>query len=111
MVRRRSPRALRAENVTMPPKAARIDSELDSVPRAKATFIEPMLLMRTVTLPESAERLYELKFDGYRALAVKPGEKVQTRSRNDKDFSYPAIPKGLASLPKIQSSTGSGRVG
>ena len=47
----------------MPLKAKRIDSELKSMPKAKAAFIEPMLLLRTETLPEGAEWLYELKLD------------------------------------------------
>ena len=37
---------------------------------AKAKFIEPMLLLRTEKLPEGPDWLYELKFDGYRALAI-----------------------------------------
>jgi ATP-dependent DNA ligase len=42
-----------------------------------------------------------LKLDGYRALAIKNGGKVQLRSRNDKDFKlkYPAIVKALSWLP------------
>ena len=44
----------------MPLKGRRIDSELESLPKAKATFIEPMLLLRTGALPEAAEWLYEL---------------------------------------------------
>jgi hypothetical protein len=85
----------------MPPKAKRIDSELESLPKAKAAFIEPMLLLRTGALPEAANWLYELKLDGYRALAINSAGRVQLRSRNDNDFSvrYPAIIKALASLP------------
>ena len=86
----------------MPPKASRIDSELESLPKAKAGFIEPMLLLRAGALPESAEWLYELKLDGYRALAINSAGRVQLRSRNDNDFSvrYPAIVKALAPLPE-----------
>jgi hypothetical protein len=41
-------------------KPERIDSELQSLPKAKAAFIEPMLLLRAGALPEAAEWLYEL---------------------------------------------------
>lgn len=60
-----------------------------------------MLLLRTNLLPEGAEWEYELKLDGYRALAIKTGGKIQLRSRNDKDFSlrYPSIVKGLSPVP------------
>src|ERR1700677_1853011 len=68
---------------------------------ARAGFIEPMLLQRTEKLPEGPEWLIELKVDGYRALAIKSGRKVQLRSRNDNDFDsrYPGIVKALAAMP------------
>ena len=60
-----------------------------------------MLLLRTEALPEGSDWEYELKLDGYRALALKTHAKVQLRSRNDNDFSgrYRAIMRALASLP------------
>lgn len=69
--------------------------------RTRAAFVEPMLLLRTDNLPEGNAWLYELKFDGYRALAIKSGGAVQLRSRNDNDFNvrYPGIVKGLSALP------------
>ena len=70
--------------------------------RTKAGFIEPMLLLRTDRLPDDPARWsYQLKFDGYRAVAFKTGQKVHLRSRNDKDFNgrYPAVVRGLAKLP------------
>jgi bifunctional non-homologous end joining protein LigD len=67
----------------------------------KARFIEPMLLLRTEKLPVGADFSYELKFDGYRTLAIKSGGKVELRSRNDNDFNgrYPGIVDALASMP------------
>jgi len=60
-----------------------------------------MLLLPTEMLPEGPEWGYEIKLDGYRALAFKTGGKLSLRSRNDNDFAlrYPSIAKALASLP------------
>jgi len=69
--------------------------------KRSAAFVEPMLLLRADNLPEGDAWQYELKFDGYRALAIRTGGKVQLRSRNDNDFSrrYPGIATALSSLP------------
>ena len=69
--------------------------------KTKAAFIEPMLLLRMERLPEGLDWLHELKFDGYRALAIKTDGTVQLRSRNDNDFNarYPGIVKALQSMP------------
>src|SRR5580765_7730420 len=60
-----------------------------------------MLLLRTEKLPEGKDWLYELKLDGYRALAIKRGGKVYLRSRNNNDFNprYPGIVKALVPMP------------
>jgi bifunctional non-homologous end joining protein LigD len=45
------------------------------------------------SLPEDDAWLYEVKFDGYRALLIKNAAAVQIRSRNDKDLTsrYPTV--------------------
>jgi bifunctional non-homologous end joining protein LigD len=71
------------------------------VPKVFARFIEPMLLLRSSSLPEGEGWLTELKLDGFRAVAFKAASNVHLRSRNDKDFNgrYPAIVGALAGLP------------
>jgi bifunctional non-homologous end joining protein LigD len=61
-----------------------------------------MLLLPTDRLPDDRERwAYQLKLDGYRAIAFRAGRRVSLRSRNDNDFAplYPGIVRGLARLP------------
>jgi bifunctional non-homologous end joining protein LigD len=70
--------------------------------RVKARFIQPMLLLSTDHLPDDpAKWEYQLKLDGYRAIAFKSANRLQLRSRNDNDFSgrYAAVLRGLAKLP------------
>ena len=66
-----------------------------------ARFVEPMLLRSVDNLPDDPRWQYQLKLDGYRAIAYKAKGTVYLRSRNDKDFSlrYPAVTHGLAGLP------------
>ncbi len=69
--------------------------------KLRATFIEPMLLLRSDELLEGPEWLRELKLDGYRAVAIKTAGQIHLRSRNDNDFGprYPAVARTLAALP------------
>jgi DNA ligase D-like protein (predicted ligase) len=69
--------------------------------RASARFIDPMLLLRTDALPSGEQWLYELKLDGFRAIAFKRDGSAHLRSRNDNDFSarYPGVFNALAKLP------------
>jgi len=62
-------------------------------PDLKARFIQPMLLQQVQSLPEGPNWAYEVKLDGYRALAIKSNGKVLPRSRNNRDFNakYPGI--------------------
>ena len=61
--------------------------------RSSPTFSEPMAARLVDKLPEGPEWLYELKFDGYRALLIKDGAEVRVVSRNQKDLTraYPTV--------------------
>jgi bifunctional non-homologous end joining protein LigD len=63
-------------------------------------FIEPMRARVVDSPPRSGDWIYEIKFDGYRAIAVKDGADVRLFSRNGKNFSekFPAIVDAVASL-------------
>jgi bifunctional non-homologous end joining protein LigD len=63
------------------------------------SFIEPMLALRAADLPVG-NWIYELKFDGYRALALKSDKEVWLVSRNRTSFNndYPQVVDALKSL-------------
>jgi DNA ligase D-like protein (predicted ligase) len=63
-----------------------------SLRRAPA-FIEPMAARLVQALPEGDDWLYEVKFDGYRALLIKDESRIELRSRKNNDLTatYPAI--------------------
>jgi DNA ligase D-like protein (predicted ligase) len=67
----------------------------------KASFIQPMLLLSAGKLPDGPNWMYEIKLDGFRAIAFKTNGRVHLRSRNDNDFAdrYPGVLSALASLP------------
>ena len=63
-------------------------------------FVPPMAALLVERLPSGGEWLYEAKFDGYRALAMKDGAKVKILSRkgNDLTTDYPAVCDAVAAL-------------
>ncbi len=63
-------------------------------------FIKPMLASVTKTPFDDKDWLYEIKWDGYRAMAEWKDEKLQFYSRNGIDFSerFPSIAKELQKL-------------
>jgi bifunctional non-homologous end joining protein LigD len=67
-------------------------------------FVEPMQARLVTKLPEGDRWLYEVKLDGYRAIAIKNGSNIEIRSRNNKDLTkaYPAVCSAVRTV-KTQS--------
>ncbi len=63
------------------------------------SFVEPMKARLAVRPPEG-KWIYEIKFDGFRALAFKKGNSTRLLSRNDKDFGkrFPDILEAVQAL-------------
>src|SRR5476651_338714 len=63
-------------------------------------FVEPMKAAVAPAPPYNGEWLYEVKFDGFRVLAVKNGKEVELWSRNKKrlDERFPEVVKAVAKL-------------
>jgi bifunctional non-homologous end joining protein LigD len=63
-------------------------------------FIQPMAALLVDALPAGDDWLYEAKFDGYRALALKDGAilKLLSRKGNDLTADYPAVRQALTAV-------------
>ena len=74
---------------------------LKGLPSAKPQFIEPMKARLVDEPPKHGDWLYELKFDGIRAMAIKNDRKVSLISRNGNklDGRFPEIVEAVKNLP------------
>src|SRR5712692_8148286 len=68
-------------------RAERLAGRKGRAERAIGHFIEPMAWLARVVASAGLVSEYELKFDGYRAIAFKTRNRVHLASRNGKDFS------------------------
>jgi len=72
---------------------------------------KPMLATLHAALPTGKAWAYEVKWDGYRAIAVKDGARAELFSRNHKDFTktYPSIAAAVARM-SVKSTVLDGEV-
>jgi bifunctional non-homologous end joining protein LigD len=68
--------------------------------RRRLKFVEPMRASTAPPPPYNGHWLYEVKFDGFRVLAIKNGKSVELWSRNEKPLSirFPEVVKAVAKL-------------
>lgn len=70
----------------------------------RATWKEPQLATLAESAPDGDDWLHEVKYDGYRLIAVRNGRDVRLFTRNQKDWTskFPAIAAAIAELPAEQ---------
>ena len=76
--------------------------DLESLPKARVKFIEPMLAKSVTELPKATGKwLYEVKLDGYRCLAGKDSRGATLWSRRGNVFTkdFPTIARACDGLP------------
>jgi bifunctional non-homologous end joining protein LigD len=78
-----------------------LERKLTLLPVCSAAFREPMECLAVSTLPAGPEWLHEIKFDGYRAIGVKSGGRLNLFSRRQNSFNsqYSLVFEALADLP------------
>ncbi len=83
------------------PQKKSFDGILNKAPSGKADFVPPMKCRLVKLPPRGEEWIYEIKFDGFRALAIKNKSRVELVSRSAKDLTarFPEIATAVGKLP------------
>ncbi len=81
--------------------AGDLAAELKELPAGKPRFIPPMKPKLLEEAPTGGDWVYELKFDGFRIIAVKNGDKVNLVSRNGNELAarFPEVADAVRALP------------
>lgn len=75
--------------------------EAERLPKAGLAFVAPMKALLVDKLPTGRQWVYEVKFDGVRAIGIKRGSAVELISRSGKSLTgkYPEIAQAIGQLP------------
>ncbi len=82
-----------------------VEDAIVDLPSAKARFVDPMKPRLVDDPPTAGDWIYELKFDGIRACAIKDGAKVNLISRNGNEL-RPRFPEIAVAMKKLSIQEG-----
>jgi bifunctional non-homologous end joining protein LigD len=103
LLRRRTNRIRETERENHPSNGVLVKSQalLDLPSERVPTYVAPMKCHLSENLPEGEDWLYELKLDGYRAVAVKNGPSVHlfSRTRNNLTDKFSEVAEAIQKLP------------
>lgn len=83
--------------------AGRTQKQTSGRGKVVVDFVEPMAAQPAGTLPEGREWLYEVKWDGFRALILKDARGLRLLSRNNKSLAE-RFPEVLASAARMAAA-------
>jgi bifunctional non-homologous end joining protein LigD len=86
------------------PKPGRLIGVFKRRAIAAPEFVPPMRATLVDKLPEGPEWMYEVKWDGYRALAAKHGDSIRLLSLKNKDLAD-SFPKVIDALKTVRAHT------
>jgi bifunctional non-homologous end joining protein LigD len=93
----------RTHPATEPKRAEPDKAQLSDKVRTKLDrrFVEPMKCLPVKEIPQGDNWIYELKFDGYRALSICEGGQTLLLSRNHNEFNerFPDLVQAMGALP------------
>jgi DNA ligase D-like protein (predicted ligase) len=78
-----------------------VTTRINSLPTRNAAFIEPMECLGVTKVPDGSQWVYEIKLDGYRAIAVKIDGRLDLLSRRRKSLNkqFAPVAEALVELP------------
>ncbi|MFL5953979.1 MAG: DNA ligase D [Gaiellaceae bacterium] len=90
----------------------RSDDDEDGATRVEPRKYKPMLATLDTHVPHGDDWTYEVKFDGFRALAYVTGGECRLESRNDNDLTgrFPEVAKAVAKAVKTPNAVVDGEI-
>jgi bifunctional non-homologous end joining protein LigD len=92
------------------PDRSRSSGRKSAISAPLPPFVEPMKALLAES-PPRGDWLYEIKFDGFRAIALKGGHEARLLSRNEKDFGgkFPEVIEAISEL-NVRDATVDGEI-